>query len=130
MSRGKPQARSLLNIQHGFTIIALMVALLLLALGTQGVMVSLSDQAEREREAQLKRVNAIYAKAIKDYYEASPGTNKQYPEKLEDLLLDKRFVTTRRHLRQLYENPTKLPPTLAAWKFDRDQSGRITAVLP
>jgi type II secretory pathway pseudopilin PulG len=79
--------------------------------------------------AEQQRIQTIYASAIKAYYNASPGTRKQYPESLEDLLLDKRQVTIKRHLRRLYADPMQPQvPASTAWDVERDVSGRIQAV--
>lgn len=91
--------------QKGFTFIAVLAAMMILALGTQGVMTYVSQQAQREREAELLRTGDAYVKAIGAYYEATPGSVKQWPRKLEDLLEDRRLVVTRRHLRETYPDP-------------------------
>ena len=39
------------------------------------------------------------------YYERTPGAMKRFPEKLEDLLQDKRHPMPQRHLRRLYTDP-------------------------
>ena len=111
--------------ERGFTFIALLVAMLLLSLATQGVMTSVSQQAQREREADLLRIGQIYAQAIGAYYEASPGVVRRWPTSLEDLLEDKRLVTIKRHLREIYPDPMT---RTANWGLIRDQEGGITGV--
>lgn len=91
--------------QGGFTLLAVLAALTLLGLATQGVMTWVSHEVRREREAQLLRVGQIYTEAIGRYYEASPGVVKQWPKSLQDLADDKRFVGIRRHLRKIYPDP-------------------------
>jgi type II secretory pathway pseudopilin PulG len=91
--------------QGGFALLALLLAMLLLALASQGVMTYVSQQALREREAELLRVGQLYAQAIGAYYEASPGSVKRWPRTLQDLVEDQRFVGIRRHLRQVYADP-------------------------
>lgn len=115
--------------QRGFTFVMVLAAMLILALASQGVMSVLSTQAQQERRLEQQRIGAMYAKALKAYYNASPGTRKQYPETLEDLLLDKRQVTIQRHLRRLYADP--LQPQVqaeAAWDIKRDGAGRIQTI--
>ncbi|HET8730829.1 MAG TPA: hypothetical protein VFM34_06935 [Moraxellaceae bacterium] len=60
---------------------------------------------QRQKEQELLYVGDIYRKAIHEYYLEGPGGQRKYPESLNDLLLDKRFVTVRRHLRRLYPDP-------------------------
>jgi type II secretory pathway pseudopilin PulG len=91
--------------QAGFAYIAVLVALFLASLGTQGVMVVVSQQAQRERENTLLAVGQAYAHAIGAYYQATPGTVKQWPKNLDALLEDKRLVYLKRHLRELYPDP-------------------------
>lgn len=82
-----------------------MVALVLLALATQGVMFVASQQAQRDREAELLRVGNEFVRAIAAYYESSPGSVKTLPATLQDLEEDRRFVSVRRHIRRLYGDP-------------------------
>lgn len=59
---------------------------------------------KRQREAELIAIGHEFREAIRRYYEASPG-GKQYPPSLQDLVLDPRFPTIRRHLRRIYVDP-------------------------
>ena len=111
--------------ESGFTLIAVMAALLLLGLASQGVMQVVSQQALREREARLIRVGQAYQRAIGSYYESSPGRVKRWPPSLNDLLDDRRFVGIRRHLRELYEDPIARS---AVWGTVRALDGGIAGV--
>ena len=91
--------------QRGFTLLAVIAAMLLLALASQGVMTYVSQQALRERETELLRIGQLYAQAIGAYYESSPGNVKRWPRTLDDLVEDQRFVGIKRHLRQVYADP-------------------------
>jgi type II secretory pathway pseudopilin PulG len=102
MHPGKKRAQ-----QHGFTLLAVLAAMFLLGLATQGVMTWVSHEVRREREARLLEVGQSYVQAIGSYYEASPGVVKQWPMSLDDLTDDKRFVGIRRHLRKLYPDPIR-----------------------
>ena len=98
------------RFQLGFTYLAVLLAMLILALATQGVMTFVSQQAQREREADLLRIGQTIAKAIGTYYESTPGMVKRWPQNLEDLLDDRRQVSIQRHLREVYPDPiTRLP---------------------
>jgi type II secretory pathway pseudopilin PulG len=94
-----------LGSERGFTYAAVLVAMLVLALATQGVMTFVSQQVQRERESDLLRIGQLYASAIGAFYEASPGNVKSWPTSFEDLIEDKRFVSVRRHLREVYPDP-------------------------
>lgn len=91
--------------QAGFTYL---VALLLVAATGAGLVgaSSLWSQArQREKEAELMWIGEQYKQAIALYYLRSPGAIKRYPQKLEDLLDDRRHLTTARYLRRIYADP-------------------------
>jgi type II secretory pathway pseudopilin PulG len=116
---------STVGTQRGFTLLAVMAAMFLLALGTQKVLFVLSQQAQREREAELLQVGAAFAQAIGAYYESSPGTVKRWPANLNDLVDDKRFVGMRRHLRRVYMDPITRSEE---WGLVRASDGGIEGV--
>jgi type II secretory pathway pseudopilin PulG len=82
-------------------------------------------EMQRDREAELLWVGSAYARAIAGYYAASPAPLLQYPEKLNQLLLDVRQPNTVRHLRRLYRDPIT---GSTEWGLLKDASGHITGV--
>lgn len=89
----------------GFTYLWL---LFVLALG--GVaLAALGEQAltrqRREREAELRFRGEAIAAAIGRYAEATPVGHLPLPQRLDELLADRRFPTARRHLREVYADP-------------------------
>jgi type II secretory pathway pseudopilin PulG len=111
--------------QAGFTILAVLAAMVFLALATTGVMQVVSQQDQREREKLLRRIGETYANAIGSYYESSPGSVKQWPRELDELVEDRRFVGTRRHMRELYADPVARSKS---WGVVRGDNGAITGV--
>jgi type II secretory pathway pseudopilin PulG len=105
MRAGKTAAAQTQTEQRGFTLLAVLVAMVFLALASQQVMTVLAQQAQREREAHLIWVGEAFRQAIGSYYEESPGTVKRWPRELSDLIEDRRFVTLRRHVRKIYADP-------------------------
>lgn len=103
---------------------AVVAATLLLALATERVMAVVSQEARREREAQLLRLGAAHAAAIRSYYLATPGAVKRWPGTLADLLEDKRFVQVRRHLRESHADPV----TRGDWMLVPAPDGGIAGV--
>src|SRR5262249_29173489 len=75
-----------------------------IGIGLSGTGVVWSQASQREKERELLFVGAQFRRAIETYYERSPGV-KRYPAALEDLLADKRFPGTERHLRRIYADP-------------------------
>jgi type II secretory pathway pseudopilin PulG len=94
--------------QWGFTYIGLLMVMAIAGIGMAGVGIVWHQDAQREREKELLFIGDEYRKAIGSYYENSLGEAKQFPPTLEDLVTDKRFPNTKRHLRKLYSDPMAL----------------------
>lgn len=109
----------------GFTYLTLLVVVALLGLALARLGPLWADAEQRDREQELLRIGALYAQALDSYRHAAPGSRGGYPPSLEELLLDTRFVGTRRHLRRLYADPMK--PT-RPWGLVRDADGGIVGV--
>jgi len=60
---------------------------------------------QREKEKELLFVGDQFRTAIAKYYEGSPGGVKKFPGSLEELLDDRRYPTTKRHLRRIFRDP-------------------------
>jgi type II secretory pathway pseudopilin PulG len=90
---------------NGFTYVTVLVLVVVMSLGLAVAGPKWSEARQRDREDELVRIGVLYAQAITSYYESSPGSLKQYPPSLDSLLLDSRFIGTRRHLRRLYTDP-------------------------
>lgn len=60
---------------------------------------------QREKERELLFVGGQFQRAIRLYYEHTPGTVKRYPQNLEVLLKDDRYLTLQRYLRRVYSDP-------------------------
>ena len=103
--------------QRGFTYLVAMFAVAVagLLLAMTGEVWSQSRQRENERE--LLYIGGRFREAIGLYYQRTPGAVKRYPEKLEDLLEDKRYLSMQRHIRKIYSDPITGAPgwgTIAA----------------
>ena len=91
--------------QRGFTYLA---ALLLVAVSGAALAAGAelwSHARQREKEAELLWIGNQFKQAIGLYYHRSPGSVKRYPQKLEDLLEDRRHLNTARYLRKIYTDP-------------------------
>ena len=65
-----------------------------------------STNSRREKEKELISIGRQFRGAIGRYYEASRTVDrKTYPASLDDLLEDKRFPGTTRHLRKIFTDP-------------------------
>lgn len=108
--------------EHGFGWLFVLMTLAVASAAGSAVAQRWSDQISREKERQLLRVGEAYARALAEYRADSPGSDKRYPRSLEQLVLDDRFVGTRRHLRELYPDPIT---GQADWALLRDARGDI-----
>ena len=109
--------------QAGFTYFGVLFLLVLLGLGLAGTGETWSLASRRAKERELLWTGNQYARAIKAYYNQSPGV-RQFPSQLEDLVEDRRFPVPRRHLRQLYADPI----TRDRFEIVRSQDGHIGGV--
>lgn len=110
---------------RGFTYVWMLALLALMGIALSVVGPLWSDAVRREREQDLLRVGQLYARALRGYYNSSPGSVKRFPETLDALLEDPRHVGTYRHLRKLYPDP--IDPS-RPWGLVRDGSNGIRGV--
>src|SRR5690349_5636037 len=91
--------------QHGITywVALLLVAVVGAGLSSTGVI--WSQAVQREKEIELLWAGNQFKQAIGLYYQRSPGEVKTYPLTLEDLLEDRRYLTTQRYLRKIFVDP-------------------------
>jgi type II secretory pathway pseudopilin PulG len=95
----------------GFTYFLLLIWVALFGAGLVAVGQVWVTLSTREKEAELMFVGAQFRRAIQLYYERTPGTGpKQFPRKLEDLLLDPRYPQPQRYLRRIYLDPIRGEP--------------------
>ena len=85
----------------GFTYLALLFIVAVIAGGLAAVGEAWHTSARREKEAELLFIGHQYRQAIARYYLAG----LRYPRALADLLRDPRRPGTERYLRRLYADP-------------------------
>jgi type II secretory pathway pseudopilin PulG len=110
---------------RGFTYLGMLLALALVGIALLAASEVWVTSAHRERRAQLDWIGAQFERAIGSYYESSPSGVRSYPRTLDQLLLDPRYPTARRHLRQLYTDPFT---GSADWQVMRLPDGSIRAI--
>ncbi|MFN0301113.1 MAG: hypothetical protein ACKVQU_12275 [Burkholderiales bacterium] len=111
---------------RGFTYVGLLLVVALAGVALAGAGTLWSTATHRDREAELLFVGEQIQRAITTYYDQGPVGVKQFPAKLEDLLQDRRFPTTRRHLRKVFVDPVT---GLREWGIVRGPGGGITGVF-
>lgn len=92
---------------RGFTFIGILIIVALSGIALSSVGIVWHQTMQREKEKELLFIGEQYRMAISNYYESTPNGVKQYPRKLEDLLLDNRYPVVKRYLRRLYEDPMR-----------------------
>jgi type II secretory pathway pseudopilin PulG len=91
--------------QQGFTYLLALFAVALVGLLLAAASEIWSQSHQREKEQELLFAGNQFRDAIALYYQRTPGAAKRYPEKLEDLLEDKRYLSMQRYLRKIYTDP-------------------------
>lgn len=112
------------RFERGYTYLVLMVFLAVLALAAALTVELVQTSCRREAEAELLAIGKEFERAFASYYRQSGPGQRQYPERLEDLLRDPRVPGVRRHLRRLYVDPVSGQP----WRTVAAPQGGIMAV--
>jgi type II secretory pathway pseudopilin PulG len=91
--------------QEGFTYLTALFLVAVVGAGLAATAEIWSHARQREKEAELLWIGNQFRQAIGLYYQRSPGAVKRYPEKLEELLEDRRYLSMQRYLRRIYADP-------------------------
>ena len=91
--------------QRGFTYLWLLFVLALGGVALAALGEREQTRQQREREAELRFRGEAIATAIARFAERTPIGHASLPQRLEELLTDRRFPKPLRHLRQLYADP-------------------------
>lgn len=111
--------------QAGFTLAGALILIGVLGAGMAAYGELASHAAQREKERELLFIGNQFRQAIGAYYERSPGGAKRFPQKLDDLLEDKRHPMPQRYLRRIYADPMTGQPQ---WGVIHGQDGGIMGV--
>lgn len=107
----------------GFTYLTLMFSIVIIGIGLSVIGPSWKTAKKIEREEELLFRGKEIVDAIAAFYNGLPG-QKAFPARLEDLLKDPRYPTTKRYLRKFYKDPI----TNSDWIFILDANQRIRGV--
>ena len=113
------------RLSRGFTYVVALIAIAFIGLGLALVSEVWWQTRQREKERELLFIGHQFRDAIEAYYQHSPGTVKRYPENLQQLLEDKRYLTVQRYLRKIYIDPMTGKPE---WGLVPSPSGGIMGV--
>ncbi len=118
----QPTLKAGARAERGYTYVAVLIILVVAAMGAQVATIPAKSALVRNDEAELLFRGQAYIAALESYQTAIEG-DKTLPQKLEDLLDDRR-AGRRRHIRRLYDDPL----TGGAWKVLRNSEGQIHGV--
>ena len=125
MARLMAAGKAGLISQVGFSYVAVLFLVLVMALGLGMASQPIATGIQREREAELLFVGQQYRQAIASYYRSAPDGVAVLPMTLEELMLDKRFVSPKRHIRKLYADPMT---NSMQWGELRNAQNQLTGV--
>lgn len=91
--------------ERGFTYLTALLFVAVTGFGLAAISEAWSHSRQREKEAELIWIGNQFKQAIGLYYHRSPAAMNRYPQKLEDLLEDRRFPNPQRYLRRIYADP-------------------------
>lgn len=111
--------------QTGFTYLVLLFSIAILGIGLASTGVIWSTEARLAKQRELDFIGREFIQAIESYYNATPGEVKSYPLTVDELLTDRRFLFTKRHLRKIYVNPFS---NSADWQYLREPGGGIHGI--
>jgi len=92
--------------QRGFSYIGLLIAVVIVGATLAAAGQLWSTASVRDREAELLFVGEQIQRAIATYHDETPGGQAPaFPRSLDALVDDRRWPTTRRHLRKVFVDP-------------------------
>jgi len=103
--------------QAGFTYIALLIAVAILGATLAAVGQVWHTLLQRDREKELLFIGNQFRLGIDSYY----ASNRRFPLRLEDLLLDEQSAGVKRYLRKVFVDPITGHPDWGLVKLDNGQ---------
>ena len=91
--------------QQGFTYLGLIILVTIIGLAAVAALQVGALQQRRQAEQNLLLIGREFYDALISYANATPAGQSAAPSRLEDLLLDPRFPSIRRHLRRIVVDP-------------------------
>jgi type II secretory pathway pseudopilin PulG len=110
--------------QSGFTYLAVLFGVVIVGIGVSAAAMVWTRVSAAQKRAQFEWAGEQYRRAIASYVESDPHA-RSYPRTGDDLLEDRRGLTLRRHLRDLYGEPFAAN---GQWQWVRDADGGIAGV--
>lgn len=112
--------------ENGFAYVALLILIAIIGAMAASSMSAGSTMQRRVAEEELLFVGMQFQRAFESYRNATPPGQSPFPERLEDLVRDKRGARVQRHLRKIYVDPLT---GRSEWGVITVPGGRIAAVV-
>lgn len=123
MVKTKTSTAGKVKSSEGYTYLVMLAVVVIMGISAEATTHLTSTILKREKEQELLFRGQAYIKAIESYY-LSGKTIKSFPQSLDDLIKDSRYLQ-RKHIRKIYPDPfTKK----ADWVLIKNKLGRITGV--
>ncbi len=117
--------KSSLYCTMGFAYIGALVLVVVSGIALTTASAYWSTIVKREKEEELLFRGDRIRRAIQLYYDNSPNGRFAYPERLQDLLKDPRFIGVKRYIRKIYKDPMTHE---GEWELILDNKGHIKGV--
>lgn len=113
--------------QAGFSLLGLLFLVAGLGIGLAAVGTLWHTAVKRDKERELLFIGNEFRRAIESFWEVPlpEGTPRRLPRELNELLSDRRFPHTVRHLRRIYRDPMTGE---ADWGLVTEPDGGISGV--
>lgn len=112
--------------ERGFAYLALLITIAILGALAAGSLSAGATLQRRLAEQELLVIGLQFQRAFQSYRNATPAGQPPFPERLEDLVRDKRGPTIKRHLRKIYADPLT---GRFEWGVFEAPGGRIAGVF-
>lgn len=125
MGRRKPADLRRPHRAGGFTYWAVLAIVAIMGTALAAASEVWHTAQKREKERELLFVGDQFRRALDSYYAHAPASGQRQLNNLEDLLLDPRYPTVRRHLRKIHVDPVS---GRAEWGLVKGANGEIFGV--
>lgn len=113
------------RIAAGYAYLWLLISIAIMGVGVVAATELASTLEQRAKERELLSIGRQFRTALRRFHEAQPPLGaRQYPQSLDDLVLDPRFPAMTRHLRKVFVDPMTGNSDWGLVRLD----GRIVAV--
>ena len=95
----------MVNTQSGYALVIVLVGVAICSAGAATVFQLQNTRLEQQKGLETIWIKQTYRHAFQSFYNAAPEGDRRSPRNVDELLLDSRFATPRRHLRSAYVRP-------------------------